>query len=112
MAIRQSGFSEGRKRVDLRDLMPLSPGQHCPTHCPPPCAPERAGSAVPKALGPPLSIREAASMIGCSPWTVRQSLIPKGLPVFRSSASGKLIFYTNQITAWVERQQQKGGRVK
>ena len=112
MGTRESGFGRSRKRADLRDFWPPSLGQHCPTHCPPPAAPERVGSAGGSALGPPLTIGEAAQMIGCSPWTVRQSLIPKGLPVFRSSASGKLIFYTNQITAWVERQQQKGGRVK
>ena len=33
-------------------------------------------------------------MIGCSPWTVRQTLIPRGLPHFRFKASGRLIFYT------------------
>jgi len=112
MGTRESGFGGSRKRADLRDLWPLSLGQHCPTHCPPPEAPKGHGSAGGTALGTPLTIRETAQMIGCSPWTVRQSLIPKGLPVFRSSASGKLIFYTNQITAWVERQQQKGGRAK
>jgi excisionase family DNA binding protein len=60
-------------------------------------------------LGPPLSIREVAELIGCSPWTVRQTLIPRGLPFFRSAASGKLIFYTNQVERWIESQQSKGG---
>jgi hypothetical protein len=59
-------------------------------------------------LGPPLSIREAAALIGCSPWTVRQKLIPWGLPHFRSAASGKLIFYRDQIIRWIESQQQGG----
>jgi hypothetical protein len=59
-------------------------------------------------LGPPLDITAAASLIGCSPWSVRYTLIPRGLPHFRSGASGKLIFYTNQIIRWIE-QQQKGG---
>jgi hypothetical protein len=60
-------------------------------------------------LGPPLGICQVAALIGCSPWTVRQTLVPRGLPFFRSAASGRLIFYTNQIVAWIESQQQKGG---
>jgi hypothetical protein len=59
-------------------------------------------------LGQPLGIAAVAELIGCSPWTVRQTLIPRGLPVFRSAASGKLIFYTNQVVRWIERQQQGG----
>ena len=63
-------------------------------------------------LGPPLNIRETATLIGCSPWTVRQTLIPRGLPHFRSTASGKLIFYQNQITRWIEHQQKGGTTTK
>lgn len=63
----------------------------------------------PADLGPPLSIREVAQLIGCSPWTVRQTLIPRGLPFFRSAANGRLIFYTDQIVRWIETQQRKGG---
>lgn len=57
------------------------------------------------ALGRPLDIGAVASLIGCSPWTVRQRLIPKGLPYFRAGASGKLIFYESQIIRWIEKQQ-------
>jgi hypothetical protein len=60
-------------------------------------------------LGIPLNIREVARMIGCSPWTVRQTLIPRGLPFFRSGASGKLIFYRDQVIRWIESQQFQGG---
>jgi hypothetical protein len=60
------------------------------------------------ALGPPLDIKQAARLIGCSPWTVRQKLLPRGLPFFRSAASGKLIFYQAQVVRWIERQQQGG----
>ena len=60
------------------------------------------------ALGPPLDIKQVAAVIGCSPWTVRQKLLPRGLPFFRSAASGKLIFYQGQVVRWLERQQ-KGG---
>lgn len=72
--------------------------------------PESAASREAESrLGHPLGIAAVASLIGCSPWTVRQTLIPQGLPVFRSAASGKLIFYTNQVVRWIERRQQKGG---
>jgi len=60
------------------------------------------------ALGPPLDIKQVAAVIGCSPWTVRQKLLPRGLPFFRSAASGKLIFYQGQVVRWIERQQQGG----
>ena len=60
------------------------------------------------ALGRPLDIKQVAAFIGCSPWTVRQKLLPKGLPFFRSAASGKLIFYQGQVVRWIERQQQGG----
>jgi len=61
--------------------------------------------AGPRTLGRPLDIGAAAEVIGCSPWTVRQRLIPSGLPHFRCSASGKLIFYSNQLVAWILKQQ-------
>jgi hypothetical protein len=57
-------------------------------------------------LGEPLSIRAVARLIGYSPWTVRQTLIPRGLPYFRSGASGRLIFYRDQVIRWIETQQQ------
>jgi hypothetical protein len=61
-------------------------------------------------LGRPLSIRQVAVMLGCSVWTVRQTLIPKGLPVFRSSPAGKLIFFESQVAAWVRKFQVEVGR--
>lgn len=72
-------------------------------------ASREAGVFASERLGPPLSIRQVAALIGCSPWSVRQTLIPKGLPVFRSGASGKLIFYESQIVRWIEQKQHKGG---
>jgi hypothetical protein len=62
---------------------------------------------IPPALGTPIAIAEVARLIGCSPWTVRQRLIPKGMPYFRAGASGKLIFYTNQVIRWIEKQQER-----
>jgi len=59
-------------------------------------------------LGQPLSIKEAAKLIGCSAWTVRQKYVPLGLPHLRSGPNGKLIFYKNQIIRWLLERQQKG----
>jgi hypothetical protein len=74
--------------------------------------PEALGSprrAAAPSLGVPLCIEEAAKLIGCSPWTVRQTLIPRGLPHFRFRANGRLIFYRDQLIRWIENQQLEGG---
>jgi hypothetical protein len=60
-------------------------------------------------LGTPMNIRQVAAMLGVSAWSVRQSLIPKGLPHLRSGPRGKLLFYQHQVEQWVLRQQTKGG---
>jgi phage terminase Nu1 subunit (DNA packaging protein) len=62
-------------------------------------------------LGEPLSVYDAARLIGCSAWTVRQKHVRQGLPCFRSGPSGRLIFYRNQVVAWIleKQNQQKGG---
>jgi hypothetical protein len=57
-------------------------------------------------MGAPISIGEVARLIGYSEWSVRQTLMPRGLPYFRSGR-GKLIFFTNQIVGWIK-DQQKG----
>jgi hypothetical protein len=54
-----------------------------------------------------MDIRAVAALIGFSPWTVRQKLIPFGLPHFRSGASSKLIFYRDQVVRWIENQQKR-----
>ena len=56
-------------------------------------------------LGEPLNVKQVAELIGCSPWTVRQTLIPRGLPHFRFKANGRLIFYRDQVIRWIEKQQ-------
>jgi hypothetical protein len=66
------------------------------------------GTKTADELGEPLGIRDVCALIGCSPWTVRQTLIPKGLPCFRSAASGRLIFYRQQVVRWILRQQRRG----
>ena len=77
----------------------LPPGQRGPN--------VREQAALYGPLGPPMDIRQAAAIIGCSPWTVRQKLIPMGLPCFRSGASGKLIFYLGQVVRWIETKQKE-----
>jgi hypothetical protein len=64
-------------------------------------------------LGEPMSIRQAARLIGCSAWTVRQKHVRNGLPCFRSGPSGRLTFYSNQVVAWIlkRQQEQKGGQL-
>ena len=61
-------------------------------------------------LGPPFSIQAVAAMLGCSAWTVRQKHIPDGLPHFRSGQNGKLIFFRDQVVAWILERQRKGAR--
>lgn len=61
-------------------------------------------------LGEPLSIRDVARLIGCSVWTVRQRLLPSGLPYFRIGKTGKLTFYRNQVVRWVLNKQIQEGR--
>ena len=102
-----------RNRPNFKRFPPLSLGQHCPSQYPtqpgaPGAQPRVSGSA--RELGPPLSIRGASQAIGCSVWTVRQILLPQGLPCFRSRPGGKLIFYSNQIADWIR--QQQGGQSK
>lgn len=61
-------------------------------------------------LGEPMGIREVARLIGCSAWSVRQTLLPKGLPHWRSGPSGKLIFYRDQVVRWLLEQQNERRR--
>jgi hypothetical protein len=62
------------------------------------------------ALGLPMNLRQVAQLIGCSAWSVRQRHIPNGLPHFRSRPSGKLIFYRDQVVAWILENQIKERR--
>jgi hypothetical protein len=105
------------KSARLRGFLPFPGGKRFPPHFPPEPGPilrEPAASWVPRPtgpgqtcaeLGPPLSIHEVAELIGCSPWSVRQTLIPRGLPHFRFTANGRLIFYRDQTIRWIEKQQ-------
>ena len=74
------------------------------------CGLSSAGVIAQTAAPQALTITQAACLIGCSPWTVRQTLIPRGLPYFRFRANGRLIFYRDQVIRWIENQQQGGNQ--
>jgi hypothetical protein len=59
-----------------------------------------------------MDIRTVSKVLGCSPWTVRQTLIPRGLPHFRFKASGRLTFFEGQVIRWIESQQEGGKTTK
>lgn len=105
--IRKSGFAGLQNSKPSLAFSPSSLGQSCPQRCPGPDDVGREPLADP--LGQPLSVREAARLIGCSPWTVRQRYLPAGLPHHRATPNGKLIFYRTQVIRWLL-SQQKGGR--
>jgi hypothetical protein len=96
---RKSRFGDGDKPLESVAFSPSISGQSYPARYPYPD----------ETLGEPLTIREAARLIGCSDWTVRHQHIPNGLPHFRSGPAGKFVFYRKQIVAWILRQQ-RGGR--
>ena len=91
---------------------PGQPGPNFAEQGPFPCPPGKAQRPVRRTLGEPLSIDQVAELLGCSPWTVRQTLLPRGIPHFRFSASGRLIFFWDQVIRWIENQQQGGETTK
>jgi len=112
------------KPARLRRFSPSSLGQPWPGHWPGqpgpnfaeqgpfPCPSGKASRPSRGDLGQPLSIDQVAELLGCSPWTVRQTLLPRGIPHFRFSASGRLIFFQDQVIRWIESQQQGGETTK
>jgi len=95
---RVSGLLEAQKAKYLLRFRPASLGQNCPTHCPPL---ETQLESLSDLLGEPLTMCEAAELIGCSVWTVRHRCIPQGLPHFRASQAGRFVFYRNQVMRWL-----------
>jgi hypothetical protein len=110
--------SKSRKPAPLRHFPDEKGVQRCTPHYTPqpgailrepgPSGRELEPDFPDTALGVPLLINEVARIIGCSPWTVRQTLIPRGLPHLRFTANGRLIFYRDQVIRWIENQQQGG----
>ena len=113
-----------RKPARLREFSASKGGKPFPPHFPPrpgpfwgeqgpfPCPPGKAQRPGRRSLGEPLSIDQVGELLGCSPWTVRQTLLPRGIPHFRFSASGRLIFFEDQVIRWIEDQQQGGETTK
>lgn len=58
-------------------------------------------------LGEPMDIEDAAALLGCSPWTVRQKYLPAGLPHIRASRHGRITFFREQVVHWILEQQRK-----
>jgi hypothetical protein len=88
-------------------------GQWNPQHCPQSAESTSQPPRSPAPLGDPLTIDGVAELLGCSPWTIRQRYLRQGLPHLQASARGKLIFFREQIIAWVEkRQRRKGGLLR
>lgn len=109
---KESGFAGAPKAAQVLEMMRPPVGQRCPTQKPMPEGAARAktgSAAASDRLGSPLNIGQVAAMLGCSPWSIRNTWIPKGLPFFRSGASSRLIFFEAQVVRWIEHQQAKGG---
>ena len=93
----KSHFGNRAKPMETLESSDQSLGQGRPQHCP------QAEEGL--SLGSPMDIAGVAAFLGCSPWTIRQKYLPKGLPHLRASHAGKFIFFRNQIVDWVREQQ-------
>src|SRR5882724_2830052 len=111
--VRKSGFADSAKHLQNLEISSECLGQSYPQHYPYLEGPIREIGAQ-DVLGEPLSIRGVSRLIGCSVWTVRQKLLPAGLPHFRSGRQGKFVFYRNQIVQWIldKQKRQKGGVIR
>jgi hypothetical protein len=100
------GHESDGKSLENKAEAPPRLGQLNPHGCP------KQTQAISNELGPPMNIREVASMIGCSVWSVRQKLIPsEGLPHVRLAPRGRIVFYQKQVEAWLLRKQKlQGGK--
>lgn len=106
------GLSCAEPERNSKHLLPFEAerlGQCCPHPCPEHC-PQPDGAADPS-LGEPLSVRQVATLIGVSAWTVRHRYVSLGLPHFRTRRHGKLIFYKHQVIDWLLNEQRKGGTI-
>ena len=98
---RMSGFAESENPAPIHEFSRPDPRQNYPQQYPH------------DALGEPLSILEVARLLGCSDWTVRHRYLPQGLPHLRPGGpGGKIVFFRNQVIAWIlqQQKQRKGGR--
>ncbi len=106
------GVTETARAAETLDFPAPDLGQRNPHHCPHPAESIQAGNS-PGSLGDPMDIGQVAALLGCSAWTVRQRYLPQGLPHLRACASGKLVFFREQVIGWIlKRQKQKGGQLR
>jgi hypothetical protein len=109
------GLAETAKFAETLSHLPSGLGQRNPQHCPQPAEPASTCTSASSPLGDPLSINDVAELLGCSAWTVRQRYLPQGLPHLRACASGKLVFFREQVIGWILKRQQlrqKGGQLR
>jgi|GEM_PF-2217956 len=100
------------KAAESLDISSVAIAQRSARHCARREGDQRSFDAF-EALGQPMNIRHVATFLGCSAWTVRQRLLPAGLPHFRLARTGKLVFFENQIVRWiVDKQREKGGDIR
>jgi hypothetical protein len=106
------GAAENAKAAETLEFPRPDIGQRNPQHCPHPALVEKV--PVETTLGAPMNIAEVAALLGCSPWTVRQRYMRQGLPCLRTSATGKLVFFSKQVIDWILQRQQlkKGGKTR
>jgi len=104
------GNAKGAERLDFSHA-PLGQcdPRHCPEHCPQCPAPNHSSIAPDDPLGGPMRIGEVAALLGCSVWTVRQRYVRQGLPHLRASATGRIVFFREQVIDWILTRQKKGG---
>jgi hypothetical protein len=108
------GLAETAKATETLEFSRSDPGQRNPQHCPQ-LPGGNHSSVLPGSLGEPMDIGEVAALLGCSTWTVRQRYLPQGLPHLRACASGKLVFFREQVIGWIlkrQQQRQKGGQLR
>jgi len=108
------GLSETPKAAERLEFSRSGPGQRNPQRCPQ--VPGGSHSSVsPGSLGEPMDIGQVAALLGCSAWTVRHRYLAQGLPHLRACASGKLVFFREQVIGWIlkrQQQRQKGGQLR
>ena len=102
----------GAKAAESLDISSVGVAQRGARHCARRQNGQRPFDSF-EALGQPMNVRQVAALLGCSVWTVRQRLLPAGLPHFRIARTGKLVFFENQIVRWiVDKQREKGGDIR
>jgi len=101
------GFRGNANGADFKGLAELNP--RCVDSA---ASSEGSDKGFDSSLGEPINVKQVAQLIGCSVWTIRQKFLHIGLPCLRSGSGSRLIFYRNQIVAWIHQQQKKGGQTK